>query len=113
MRPLVIVLAVLALVLGAGGGFVGGFTWTVIDRVDTDTKLGCALLQTAENAGYLTHEQRGQLIDKVVPVPPKNPSQTPPKNAPLPTVGEEFIRAFAQEWWNSIREDQKSGCRGI
>lgn len=118
MRPLVIVLAVLALALGAGGGFLGGFIWTVINRVDTDTKLGCALLQTAENAGYITREQRGQLIDKVVPVPAKNapPTNAPPENPPpksAPSVSDEFIKAFAQGWWDSIREDQKSGCRGI
>src|SRR5215470_2833942 len=104
MKALVIVLTVLAALLGAGGGFVVGFIATVIDRVHTDTQLGCALLQTAENAGYLTRERRGQLVDKVVPALSKGAQPRP---------GADFIRTFADGWWDSIREDQKSGCRGV
>ena len=111
MRPLVIVLAVLAAAIGAGCGFAGGYVGTVIDRVDTDTKLGCALLQTAENAGYLTREQRGQLIDKVVPAVSK--TAPPPASGSLIANGWWDRRAFADGWWDSIREDQKSGCPGI
>jgi hypothetical protein len=101
MKTLVVVLTVLAALLGAGGGFVVGFIATVIDRVHTDTQLGCALLQTAESAGYVTKERRGQLVDKVVPALSKG--------AP-PRPGTDFVRAFADGWWDSIREDQKSGC---
>ncbi len=111
MRPFAIVLAVLAAALGAAGGFAGGYVVTVIYRVHTDIQVGCALLQTAETAGYLTRERRGQLVDKVVPALPKD--------AP-PRTGGSFIadvwwdrRAFAEGWWDSIREDQKSGCRGM
>lgn len=104
MRPLVVVLTLLAGALGAGGGYVGGYIATVIDRVHTDTQVGCALLQTAENAGYLTRERRGQLVDKVVP--------TLSSGAP-PRPGGDFIRTFADGWWDSIREDQKSGCSGV
>jgi hypothetical protein len=93
-----IVLTLLALLLGAGGGFAGGFAYAVVDKVHTDTELGCAVLQTAESAGYLTHEQRGQLVDLVVP-----PRDTTRPNA-------DWIRQFADAWWDSIREDQKSGC---
>jgi hypothetical protein len=103
MKTLVVVLTVLAALLGAGGGFVVGFIATVIDRVHTDTQLGCALLQTAESSGYLTKERRGQLVDKVVPALSKG--------AP-PRLGSDFVRAFADGWWDSIREDQKSGCSG-
>jgi hypothetical protein len=104
MKALVVVLTVLAALLGAGGGFVVGFIATVIDRVHTDTQLGCALLQTAENAGYLTRERRGQLVDKVVPALSKGAQPRP---------GADFVRTFADGWWDSIREDQKSGCRGV
>src|SRR5215468_3962929 len=103
MKALVVVLTLLAALLGAGGGLVVGFIATVIDRVHTDTQLGCALLQTAESAGYLTKERRGQLVDKVVPALSKG--------AP-PRPGGDFVRAFADGWWDSIREDQKSGCSG-
>ena len=103
MKTLVVVLTVLAALLGAGGGFVVGFIATVIDRVHTDTQLGCALLQTAESGGYLTKERRSQLVDRVVPALSKG--------AP-PRPGSDFVRAFADGWWDSIREDQKSGCSG-
>jgi hypothetical protein len=103
MKTLVVVLTVLAALLGAGGGFVVGFIATVIDRVHTDTQLGCALLQTAESGGYLTKERRGQLVDKVVPALSKG--------AP-PRPGSDFVRTFSDGWWDSIREDQKSGCSG-
>lgn len=104
MKALVIVLTILAALLGAGGGFVVGFIATVIDRVHTDTQLGCALLQTAENTGYLTRERRGQLVDKVVPSLSKGAQPRP---------GADIARRFADGWWDSIREDQKSGCPGV
>lgn len=103
MKPVVIVLTVLAIALGAGGGFVTGFTMTLIERVRTDLQLGCALMQSAENAGYLTMEQRSKLIDKVVPPVPKDVELRPETN---------WIKAFVHGWWDAIREDLKSGCRG-
>src|SRR3954454_24521795 len=99
MKTLVVVLTVLAALLGAGGGFVVGFIATVIDRVHTDTQLGCALLQTAQSAASLTKDRRAQLVDKVVPALSKG---TPPR------PGTAFVREFADGWWDSIREDQKS-----
>ena len=104
MKTLVVVLALLAALLGAGCGLVVGFIATVIDRVHTDTQLGCALLESAENAGYLTRERRGQLVDKVVPALSKGAQPRP---------GADFVRTFADGWWDSIREDQKSGCSGV
>ena len=101
MKALVVVLTVLAALLGAGGGAVVGFAWTVKAHVQTDMQLGCALLQTAESAGYLTRERRGQLVDKVVPALSKGAQPRP---------GADFARRFADGWWDSIREDQKSGC---
>jgi len=89
MKTLVVVLTVLAALLGAGGGFVVGFIATVIDRVHTDTQLGCALLQTAESSGYLTKERRGQLVDKVVPALSRAPRPVPAATlyARSPTAG--------------------------
>jgi hypothetical protein len=97
----VIALTVVMAALGAGGGFAGGFVYTVVDKVHTDTQVGCALLQTAETAGYITREQRGQLLDMVVP----------PRDTTRP--GADRIREFADAWWDSIREDQKSGCPDV
>ena len=94
-----IILTLVGLALGAGGGFAGGFFYTAIDRVQTDTRLSCALLQTGENAGYFTSEQRSHLVDLVVP--PREAETRP--NA-------DWIREFADRWWDSIRADQKSGC---
>ena len=97
----VAVLTLVAAALGAGGGLAGGFVYTVIDKVQTDTQVGCALLQAAETSGYITREQRGRLVDMVVP----------PRDTMLP--GADPIREFADAWWKSIREDQKSGCPDV
>ena len=94
-----IILTLIGLALGAGAGFAGGFIFTAINRVHTDTQLSCALLQTGENAGYFTSEQRSELVDLVVP--PRQAETRP--NA-------DWIREFADHWWDSIRADQKSGC---
>jgi len=104
MKALVVVLTVLAAILGAGGGAGVGFAWTVKAHLETDVQLGCALLQTAETAGYLSRERRGQLVDKVVPAISKG--------AP-PRPGADVVRKFADVWWDNIREDQKSGCSGV
>jgi hypothetical protein len=104
MKTVVIVLTLLAVALGAGGGFVTGFTMTLIDRVRTDLQVGCAVMQTAESAGFITREQRSKLIDKVVP--------PIPKDVELP-AGTDWKKAFVQGWWDAIREDLKSGCRGV
>jgi len=93
-----VILTLVALVLGAGGGFAGGFVYAVVAKVQTDTRLACALLQTAENARYVSSEQRSELVDLVVP----------PNSETRPKAG--WIRDFADHWWDSIREDQKSGC---
>src|SRR5215471_16721883 len=104
MKTLVAVLTVLAALLGAVGGAGIGFAWTVKAHLETDVQLGCALLQTAETAGYLTRERRAQLVDKVVPAISKG--------AP-PRPGADVVRKFADVWWDNIREDQKSGCSGV
>jgi hypothetical protein len=74
MRPAIVVLTLVAGAVGAGGGFVGGFVYAVTDKVHTDTQVGCALLQAAETAGYISRDQRGQLVDMVVP---KNAGERP------------------------------------
>src|SRR5262245_2667207 len=104
MKTLVVVLTVLAALLGAGGRFVVVFIAAVIDRVHTDTHLRCALLEAADGAGYLALERRSQLVAKVVPALSKG--------AP-PRPGRDFVRTFADGWWDSIREDQKSGCSSM
>lgn len=104
MKTVVIVLTVIAIALGAGGGYVAGFTWALIETVRTDVQLGCAVLQTAESAGYITREQRGKLVDTVVPPLPKDI---------VVDKDMDWIRAFSMGWWDSIREDLKSGCRGV
>ena len=104
MKALVVILTLIALALGAGGGYAGGFVAAVIGRVHTDTQIACALLQTAENAGHITREQRGRLVDTVVPPLSKDPE---------PHSTAEWIKVFADAWWDSIREDQKSDCPGV
>jgi hypothetical protein len=104
MRAAVVVLSLLAVALGAGIGYGGGYLATAIDRVHTDTKIGCALLQTAESAGYITRAQRSQLVDMVVPKVPKSAEPRP---------GADWIKVFADSWWDTIREDQKSGCPDV
>jgi hypothetical protein len=103
MKAMVIVLTVVATLLGAASGAIVGFAWTLKAHIQTDMKLSCALLQTAQTARYLTRERRGQLVDKVVPALSKG--------APL-RPGANVARRFADVWWDSIREDQKSGCSG-
>jgi len=103
MKVAVVVLALLAAVLGAVAGFAGGHVVAVISKVRTDMQLACALLQTAENTGYLTRAQRGQLVDGVVP----------PAKGGAPRADADRIRAFAEAWWENIREDQKSGCPDV
>src|SRR5262245_7322268 len=97
----VIALTLVMAALGAGGGFAGGFVYTVIDKVHTDTQIGCALLQAAETASYINRDQRVRLVDMVVP----------PRDTTRP--GADRIREFADAWWDSIREDQKSGCPDV
>lgn len=104
MKGLVVALTLLAAALDASVGLAGGFIATVIGQVHTDTQVGCALLQTAENAGYLTRERRGPLLDAVVP---------PLSKGAAPRPGADWIRSFADGWWDSIREDQKSGCLDV
>ena len=103
MKTAVIVLTLLAVALGAGGGFVTGFAMTLVEKVRTDLQLGCAVLQTAESVGYITAEQRSKLVDAVVP--PLVKEQEAPKD--------DFIMAFVRGWFDAIREDLKSGCRGV
>jgi hypothetical protein len=103
----VVVLAVLAFALGAGGGFVGGFLATAIYRLQTGVELGCALLQTAQSAGYVSQAQRDRLVEEVLPPPPKKPRERDP-----------FRRvksgAWAGEWikaqYENMRIHLKSGC---
>ena len=106
MKVRVIALALLAAALGASGGFAGGYIVTVINRVHTDMQLACALLQTAESAAYIDKEQRSRLVDMVVPPVSKDGELRPESR---PEV--DWSRSFADGWWDSIREDQKSGCR--
>jgi len=87
--------------IGAGGGFLGGYFFTVFDRIRTDTQVSCALLQVAENAGYVSKEQRGELVDEVVP------------RTTEPRPGADWIRRYADSWWDGVREDQKSGCPDV
>jgi hypothetical protein len=101
----VVGLPLLAVALGAGIGYGGGYLRTAIDRVQTDTKIGCAVLQTAESAGYITRAQRSQLVDTVVP--PRLPKAAEPRPAA------DWIKVFADSWWDAIREDQKSGCPDV
>jgi hypothetical protein len=98
---IVILLVILAAALGAGGGFLVGFFFTVFNRIHVDTQVACALLQTAETSGYISNVQRGLLVDEVVP----------PRGSADPRRGkQDWIRDLADSWWEGIREDQKSGC---
>jgi hypothetical protein len=96
------VLALLLAVVGAGIGFLGGYLFTAIERIRTDTQVACALLQVAENSAYITRQQRGTLVDEVVPA-----------RTPEPRPGADWIRRYADSWWDGIREDQKSGCPDV
>src|SRR5437868_2065209 len=94
----VFVFAVLMALIGAGGGFLGGYFFTVFDRIQTDTQIACTLLEAAEGSGYITNAQRAELVDEVVPF------------AAQARPDPDWIRRYANSWWDGIREDQKSGC---
>lgn len=93
--------ALLMALIGGGCGFLGGYFFTVFDRIRTDTQVSCALLQVAENAGYISRQQRSDLVDEVVPP------------GAQPRAGADWIRRYADSWWDGIREDQKSGCPNV
>ena len=80
-----------------------GFIATVIDRVTPTRSLAALCCRPPRAQATSPASGAASLWTRRVPALSKG--------AP-PRPGSDFVRAFADGWWDSIREDQKAGCSG-